>query len=143
MQNSANMSFSLCPLLTTGAIEALVLRELLLQEAHREAVAQVDNDEAELIDLLALCGALTVNALPAAGAEGSANAIATALDAATHGFRTRVLLGLCAGVAPATTASANWKRASSVPRSSAPLLLPETMAKGAVVKVGRARAPPV
>ena len=34
------------------AAEALVLRELLLQEAHREAVAQVDNDEAELIDLL-------------------------------------------------------------------------------------------
>lgn len=34
---------------------------------------------AELIDLLALCGALTVNALPAAGAEGSANAIAAAL----------------------------------------------------------------
>jgi nicotinamidase/pyrazinamidase len=31
---------------------------------------------------------------------------ATALDAARHGFRTRVLLGLCAGVAPETTASA-------------------------------------
>lgn len=35
--------------------------------------------QAELIELLALCGALTVNALPAAGAAGSANAIATAL----------------------------------------------------------------
>ncbi len=34
------------------AAEALVLRELLLQEAHREAVASVDNDEAELIDAL-------------------------------------------------------------------------------------------
>lgn len=34
------------------AVEALVLRELLLQEAHREAVASVDNDEAELIDAL-------------------------------------------------------------------------------------------
>ncbi|MDO8331117.1 MAG: hypothetical protein Q7T36_11670 [Fluviicoccus sp.] len=34
------------------AAEALVLRELLLQEAHREAVAQIDNDEAELIDSL-------------------------------------------------------------------------------------------
>jgi len=31
---------------------------------------------------------------------------ATALDAARSGFRTRVLLRLCAGVAPATTASA-------------------------------------
>jgi len=35
--------------------------------------------QAELIDLLALCGALTVNALPTAGAAGSANAIAAAL----------------------------------------------------------------
>jgi len=35
--------------------------------------------QAELIDLLALCGALTVNALPGAGAAGSANAIAAAL----------------------------------------------------------------
>ena len=35
--------------------------------------------QAELIDLLALCGALTVNALPGAGAAGSANAIAVAL----------------------------------------------------------------
>jgi hypothetical protein len=35
--------------------------------------------QAELIELLALCGALTVNALPGAGAAGSANAIAAAL----------------------------------------------------------------
>lgn len=35
--------------------------------------------QAELIDLIALCGALTVNALPGAGAAGSANAIASAL----------------------------------------------------------------
>ena len=35
--------------------------------------------QAELIDLLALCGALTVNALPTAGAAGSADAIAVAL----------------------------------------------------------------
>jgi len=35
--------------------------------------------QAELIELLALCGALTVNALPGAGAAGSANAIASAL----------------------------------------------------------------
>lgn len=35
--------------------------------------------QAELIDLLALCGAMTVNALPGAGAAGSANAIASAL----------------------------------------------------------------
>lgn len=35
--------------------------------------------QAELIDLLALCGAMTVNALPGAGAAGSANAIAAAL----------------------------------------------------------------
>jgi ParB family chromosome partitioning protein len=35
--------------------------------------------QAELIDLLALCSALTVNALPTAGAAGSANAIAAAL----------------------------------------------------------------
>ena len=35
--------------------------------------------QAELIDLLALCGALTVNALPGAGAVDSANAIAAAL----------------------------------------------------------------
>lgn len=35
--------------------------------------------QAELIDLLALCSALTVNALPGAGAAGSANAIASAL----------------------------------------------------------------
>ena len=31
---------------------------------------------------------------------------ATALDAASVGLHTRVLLGLCAGVAPGTTASA-------------------------------------
>ncbi|MDE2298262.1 MAG: hypothetical protein KGL99_16830 [Burkholderiales bacterium] len=36
--------------------------------------------QAELIDLLARCGALTVNALSGAGAAGSANAIAAALD---------------------------------------------------------------
>lgn len=35
--------------------------------------------QAELIDLIALCGPLTVNALPGAGAVGSANAIAAAL----------------------------------------------------------------
>ena len=35
--------------------------------------------QTELVDLLALCGAMTVNALPSAGAEGSANAIAAAL----------------------------------------------------------------
>ncbi|MBL8329800.1 MAG: chromosome partitioning protein ParB, partial [Rubrivivax sp.] len=35
--------------------------------------------QTELVDLLALCGALTVNALPGAGAAGSANAIAAAL----------------------------------------------------------------
>jgi ParB family transcriptional regulator, chromosome partitioning protein len=35
--------------------------------------------QAELIDLLALCGVLTVNALPGVGAAGSANAIAAAL----------------------------------------------------------------
>jgi ParB family chromosome partitioning protein len=35
--------------------------------------------QAELIDLLALCSALTANALPTAGAAGSANAIAAAL----------------------------------------------------------------
>jgi ParB family chromosome partitioning protein len=35
--------------------------------------------QAELIDLLALCGALTMNALPGAGAADSANAIAAAL----------------------------------------------------------------
>ncbi len=35
--------------------------------------------QAELIDLLALCSALTVNALPGVGAAGSANAIAAAL----------------------------------------------------------------
>jgi ParB family chromosome partitioning protein len=35
--------------------------------------------QAELIDLLGLCSALTVNALPSAGAVGSANAIAAAL----------------------------------------------------------------
>lgn len=34
------------------AAEALVLRELLLQEAHARAVMSVDNDEAELIDTL-------------------------------------------------------------------------------------------
>lgn len=34
------------------AAEALVLRELLLQEAHAKAVLPVDNDEAELIDTL-------------------------------------------------------------------------------------------
>jgi ParB family transcriptional regulator, chromosome partitioning protein len=35
--------------------------------------------QAELIDLLALCGALTLNALPSAGATSSAQAIAAAL----------------------------------------------------------------
>jgi ParB family chromosome partitioning protein len=35
--------------------------------------------QAELIDLLALCSALTVNALPGAGASASANALAAAL----------------------------------------------------------------
>jgi ParB family chromosome partitioning protein len=39
----------------------------------------IDLSQAELIDLLALCGALTVNALPGAGAAGSANTIAAAL----------------------------------------------------------------
>ena len=32
------------------AAEALVLRELLLQEAYKQKVAAVDNDEAQLID---------------------------------------------------------------------------------------------
>lgn len=34
------------------AAEALVLRELLLQEAFKEHLAEVDNDEAEIIDAL-------------------------------------------------------------------------------------------
>lgn len=39
----------------------------------------IDPSQAELIDLLALCDALTVNALPGAGASASANALAAAL----------------------------------------------------------------
>jgi len=39
----------------------------------------IDLSQAELIDLLALCSALTVNALPCAGASASANALAAAL----------------------------------------------------------------
>jgi ParB family chromosome partitioning protein len=39
----------------------------------------LDLSQAELIDLLALCSALTANALPTVGAAGSANAIAAAL----------------------------------------------------------------
>ena len=39
----------------------------------------IDLSQAELIDLLALCSALTVNALPGAASAGSANAIAAAL----------------------------------------------------------------
>ena len=39
----------------------------------------IDLSQAELIDLLALCSALTVNALPGAGASASANALAAAL----------------------------------------------------------------
>ena len=54
--------------------------------------------------------------------------------AAPRGAR-RYLVAIRVTTMPALTAP--------LPRSSAPLLLPETMAKGAVVKVGRARAPPV
>ena len=39
----------------------------------------IELPHAELVDLLALCGALTVNALPGAGASASANAIAAAV----------------------------------------------------------------
>jgi nicotinamidase/pyrazinamidase len=48
---------------------------------------------------------------------------ATALDAARHGFTTRVLLSLTAGVHPATTAAAlNEMRAAGVELAGAPLL---------------------
>ncbi len=62
-----------------------------MQQAKEAWRARLPNDQsewlgwliglpqAELIDLIALCGALTVNALPGAGAAGSANAIASAL----------------------------------------------------------------
>jgi ParB family chromosome partitioning protein len=39
----------------------------------------IDLPQAELIDLLALCGALTVNALPAAGVSCNASALAAAV----------------------------------------------------------------
>ncbi len=39
----------------------------------------IERPQTELIDLFALCGALTVNALPGAGASASANAIAAAV----------------------------------------------------------------
>ena len=48
---------------------------------------------------------------------------ATALDAAKEGFRTRVLLDLTAGVAPATTATALEElRSAGVGLSGAPVL---------------------
>jgi nicotinamidase/pyrazinamidase len=48
---------------------------------------------------------------------------ATALDAARHGFTTRVLLSLTAGVPPATTAAAlDEMRAAGVELAGAPLL---------------------
>jgi len=54
---------------------------------------------------------------------------ATALDAARHGFTTRVLLNLTAGVSPGTTARAlDEMRAAGVELSGAPLLAGDSQA---------------
>ena len=52
------------------------------------------------------CASTTSTAVDVVGIATDHCVRATALDAATHGFRTRVLLDLTAGVAPETTAAA-------------------------------------
>ena len=62
-----------------GCCDSAALLDDLDGEPHRRVRLRIVRGEAELIDLLALCSALTANALPSAGAAGSANAIAAAL----------------------------------------------------------------
>ena len=81
--------------------------DLVVSKGAREAAYSgfegVDDDGRSLDDVLAAVG---VDRVDVVGIATDYCVRATALDAARRGLGVRVLLDLCAGVAPATTASA-------------------------------------
>ena len=74
--------------------------------SHAAAYSGFEGAEPGGVDLRSWLRGRGVDAVDVVGIATDHCVRATALDAATYGFRTRVLLGLCAGVAPATTAAA-------------------------------------
>jgi nicotinamidase/pyrazinamidase len=89
------------PDLDVAAIEAVFDKG-----SHAAAYSGFEGAEPGGVDLRSWLRGRGVDAVDVVGIATDHCVRATALDAATYGFRTRVLLGLCAGVAPETTAAA-------------------------------------
>ena len=89
------------PDLDVAAIEAVFDKG-----SHSAAYSGFEGAEPGGVDLRSWLRARGVETVDVVGIATDHCVRATALDAARSGFRTRVLLRLCAGVAPETTASA-------------------------------------
>jgi nicotinamidase/pyrazinamidase len=90
------------PALDTSAIAAVFPKG-----GHAAAYSGFEGEEAATGERLAeYLSRLDVDAVDVVGIATDHCVRATALDAAAEGFRTRVLLGLCAGVAADTTEAA-------------------------------------
>ena len=74
--------------------------------AHAAAYSGFEGGEPGGVDLRSWLASRGVDTVDVVGIATDHCVRATALDAASFGFHTRVLLGLCAGVAPGTTAAA-------------------------------------
>ncbi|HUL28394.1 MAG TPA: isochorismatase family protein [Streptosporangiaceae bacterium] len=104
------------PRLDTSRIEAVFSKG-----AHAAAYSGFEGTDAAGTPLAAWLRERGVDELDVAGIATDYCVRATALDAARQGFATRVLLGLIAGVAPATTAEAlDEMRAAGVTLAGAP-----------------------
>ena len=89
------------PALDVAAIEAVFDKG-----AHAAAYSGFEGAEPSGVDLRSWLAARGVDAVDVVGIATDHCVRATARDAAAVGLRTRVLLGLCAGVAPESTAVA-------------------------------------
>ena len=89
------------PALDVAGIEAVFDKG-----AHAAAYSGFEGAEPGGVDLRSWLTSRGVDTVDVVGIATDHCVRATALDAASFGFHTRVLLGLCVGVAPGTTASA-------------------------------------
>src|SRR5579859_5585495 len=104
------------PDLDTGRIEAVFSKG-----AHAAAYSAFEGTDEAGMPLAAWLRERGVDALDVTGIATDYCVRATALDAAREGFATRVLLGMTAGVAPATTGEAlDALRAAGVELAGAP-----------------------
>jgi nicotinamidase/pyrazinamidase len=88
------------------ALDVAAIAAVFDKGAHAAAYSGFEGAEPGGTDLRSWLASRGVETVDVAGIATDHCVRATALDAARAGLRTRVLLGLCAGVAPETTARA-------------------------------------